>query len=67
MKCNICKAEIRTELESDHYYVFTKTFYTASDSMYEEACDIAITVCDACEKDLMRMYRELREDVAEHI
>ena len=63
MKCNICKKE----LGFDNYYVFTKTFYTASDSVYEEACDIAITVCETCEQDLMRMYRELREDIADHI
>ena len=63
MKCSICKKE----LNLDHYYTFTKTFYLTSDSTCEETCDIVIRVCDACDRDLMRMYKELREDVAEHI
>ena len=63
MKCSICK----TELNPDHYYTFTKSFCLTSDSAYEETCDIVITVCDACDRDLMRMYRELRKDIADHI
>ena len=63
MKCSICKAE----LESDHCYVFTKTYWIPDDSVYEENYDMSITVCDNCEQDLMRMYRELREDIADHI
>ena len=63
MKCSICKAE----LKPDHFFVFTKTLYTDSDSMYEESCEAVITACDNCEQELMRMYRELREDVADHI
>ena len=65
MKCNICK----TELYPENYYVFTKTLWTANKNhhMYEPTYDITIKVCDVCEQELMRMYRELREDVAEHI
>ena len=63
MKCSICK----TELKSDHFYVFTETLYTGNDYMYEEDCKAVITTCDNCEQELMRMYRELREDIAEHI
>ena len=63
MKCSICK----TELKSDHFYVFTETLYTGNDSMYEENCKAVLTACDNCEQDLMRMYRELREDIADHI
>lgn len=66
MKCNICKAE----LKPDHYYVFAETLWRAKDNyhMYEEAVyDITIKVCDDCEHELMRLYRELREDVADHI
>lgn len=65
MKCNICKAE----LLPNHYYSFTKTYWLASatEQAYQRACDITINVCDACEEELMRMYRELREDVADHI
>ena len=63
MKCSICKAE----LKSDHFYVFTKTLYTDSDSIYEESCEAVLTACDNCEQELMRMYKELREDVADHI
>ena len=54
MKCNICKAE----LNPDNYYTFTRTFCT---------CDIVIMVCDACDRELMRMYRKLRKDIADHI
>ena len=63
MKCSICK----TELELDHCYVYTKTYWLPDDAVYEEACDMSIYVCDACDKDLMRMYKELQEDLAEHI
>ena len=52
------------------YYVFAETLWRAKDNyhMYEEAVyDITIKVCDNCEHDLMRMYRELREDIADHI
>ena len=63
MKCSICKAE----LKSDHLYVFTKTLYTGGGSMDEQSCEAMLTVCDNCEHELMRMYRELREDVADHI
>ena len=63
MKCSICK----TELKSDHFYVFTKTLYTGNDSMYEEDCKAVLTACDNCEQDLMSMYRELREDITDHI
>ena len=63
MKCNICKAE----LQPNHYYTFTKTFWSSEDAepIYKEAR--AIKVCDICEEELMRMYRELREDIAEHL
>ena len=60
MKCSICKAE----LNPDHYYTFTKNLYTG---MYEQECKALLTACDNCEQELMRMYRELREDVADHI
>ena len=63
MKCSICKAE----LKHDHFYVFTKTLYTDSASIYEESCEAILTACDNCEQELTRMYRELREDVADHI
>ena len=63
MKCSICK----TELKSDDFCVFTTTLYTHSDSVSEENCEALITACDNCEQELMRMYRELREDIAEHI
>ena len=63
MNCNICKAE----LESDHCYVFTTRYWIPDDSVYEENYDMSITVCDNCEQDLKRMYRELREDIADHI
>ena len=65
MKCDIC----RTELEFDHYYTFTKTTWLANDVIYayENICDITIKVCDDCEKDLMRLYGELRADIADHI
>ena len=64
MKCNICRAE----LKPDHYYEFTKILWQANDEYgYEGVYDITLKVCDTCEKDLMRMYRELREDIAEHI
>ena len=64
MKCNICRAEIKPE---QHYYTYAKTFYMNLDPMQTEAYDITIRVCDTCDKDLMRMYRELREDITEHI
>ena len=63
MKCSIC----RTELEPDHCYIYTKRYWLPDDAVYEEAYDMLIYVCDACDEDLMRMYRELREDIAEHI
>ena len=63
MKCSICKAE----LNPDHYYTFTKNLYTGNDYMYEQECKALLTTCDNCEQELMRMYRELREDIAEHI
>ena len=63
MKCSICKAE----LKPDHFYVFTKTLYIGDGSMYEQNYEAVLKACDNCEQELMRMYRELREDVAEHI
>ena len=61
MKCNIC----RTELEPDYHY--SLTLCLLNDRMHEVAYDITIDICDACEQELMRMYRELREDIADHI
>ena len=63
MKCSI----YRTELEPDHCYIYIKTCWRPDDAVYEEACDMSIAVYDACDKDLMRMHRELREDLAGHI
>ena len=61
MKCNIC----RTELEPDYHY--SLTLCLVNNQMHEVAYDATIYICDNCEQDLMRMYRELREDVADHI
>ena len=63
MKCNICKAE----LAPNHYYTFTKTFWSGEDAdpTYKESH--AIRVCDICKEELMRIYKEMREDIAEYM